>query len=696
MTSTPSIDLHSIWSDTLTNLQLAIPRASFDTWMRDTQLLRVAGDEAVIGTRNAYAQDWLDSRMNDSVKQLLSSQLGHPVRVRFVVSGEEASSVDQDVILEEQIAMLPDPGSGNSEKDFRIAPEDYDSIYEQVVRPDRAVYMPGYFRRWLRHLGPDLAWMYVAFRQMAYVVGARQGHGAGRFTGKQIAALSGISERTFWNRAESPATWEKLAGLVKFADHGAMWDEKSSTPKRLARRYSVAMTLALTPVDTMSLLRWIKENIERCGGPEGVLRAAASTPLEELLPNHATETTDAATVRKLVRQIFDGGDLDGNLLDSLAAGLQNHIMPPHDQIKITLYFLETILPHLGAGPAWMLTLLRDLCYTNPDTGEVRDLVTVPGGYQEIAGWMGMSRAKSIWEWLNSEAKGKEILKLFLQEIASGSKQLNFAAQPRFYKVLLNEIPQALLEAAVVRPPDDQMAQFSEDNGATFSIVVARFSEDIGATFRIVVAQLSEVSGATCTVKALNSLKPALNSIKPPPTNTASCATEPIAQGREVAVRTPAAWGLDRLLNVNRVTAKKARALRALKASGQAFVSWILYAIGRDGSGINSPVNYAISRLELDPTGGAGGGYDRLADLPPQQLLEIAHNFARGISALAWQGSADDAYRLWFDLMGNQGDTAIRVLRVLMGEDAEIAKETQTQTQYWDGDMLVIETNIARV
>jgi hypothetical protein len=32
----------------------------------------------------------------------------------------------------------------------------------------------------------------------------------------------------------------------------------------------------------------------------------------------------------------------------------------------------------------------------------------------------------------------------------------------------------------------------------------------------------------------------------------------------------------------------------------------------------------------------------------------------------------------------------------MGEDAEIAKETQTQTQYWDGDMLVIETNIARV
>ena len=56
-----------------------------------------------------------------------------------------------------------------------IQAEQYDSLYEHVVKPDRALYLPGYFKRWVKYLGADLAWMYTSFRQAAYMDGGREG-----------------------------------------------------------------------------------------------------------------------------------------------------------------------------------------------------------------------------------------------------------------------------------------------------------------------------------------------------------------------------------------------------------------------------------------------------------------------------------------------------------------------------------------
>ena len=118
-------------------------------------------------------------------------------------------------------------------------------------------------------------------------------------------------------------------------------------------------------------------------------------PLDELIPLDAQPKEDdqALSVRALLRDLFKDELADG-LLDSLASALQAHIMPQNDLIVISLFFIEHVLPHLDAGPGWMLTLLRDMCYVNPESGETRNRVTVKGGYAEIAGWLGMSRPKN--------------------------------------------------------------------------------------------------------------------------------------------------------------------------------------------------------------------------------------------------------------------------------------------------------------
>ena len=47
----------------------------------------------------------------------------------------------------------------------------------------------------------------------------------------------------------------------------------------------------------------------------------------------------------------------------------------------------------------MITLLRDQCYHNRETGELRDTITLKDGYRELANALGIERPKTIGDWL---------------------------------------------------------------------------------------------------------------------------------------------------------------------------------------------------------------------------------------------------------------------------------------------------------
>jgi hypothetical protein len=567
-----------------------------------------------------------------------------------------------------------------------ITAQEFDSIYEQVVRPDRAVYLPGYFRRWLNFTGPDMAWMYVAYRQAAYNAGARKGSASSRFSGGAIASLCGASERTYWNRLGNPATWQKLNGLVQIIDTGKEWDQNSATPKRLPRRYTVAMTLPLTPADTASLHKWISGSIESLGGPEAALRAAIVTPLDELIPDNpmpGNGEEKPATVRALVHSLFKG-QLDAKLLDSLASAIQNHIMPANDLIVVSLFFLEHILPHLGAGPAWMLTILRDMCYADPKTGESRNRVTVMGGYAEIAGWLGMTRPKTIWEWLNEkypeshQEAGKyqnAVLQAYVQEVVKDEPQLDFEGQPRTFDVLLEEVPQEIIQMALTKPEGMELAQwrdFQYRNGAIFSIGMARFSVSNGAIFSIAMARFSESVGATCTVLTLKLFKTSSLTLK---TTTTESNSEPgngdpgSAQTQEsaAAVVDSDFWELDELFKINNVNANVQKKLREVKATPQAFVAHLLYAFGKQSRAIQHPLNFALKELQSKPITGPDEKFLKLASLPKTVLVAL----------LSGEAIDHPLVPVWRKLMGSEGGKTPRhreLLPILLGDAAPTPEE----------------------
>ncbi|MCJ7435477.1 MAG: chromosomal replication initiator protein DnaA [Anaerolineales bacterium] len=72
---------------------MEMPRASFDTWVRDTNPMLYADGLLTVGVRNAYARDWLESRLASTVSRLLIGIMNSNVSVSFVVSnGDEKTA----------------------------------------------------------------------------------------------------------------------------------------------------------------------------------------------------------------------------------------------------------------------------------------------------------------------------------------------------------------------------------------------------------------------------------------------------------------------------------------------------------------------------------------------------------------------------------------------------------------------------
>ncbi|HEX2991217.1 MAG TPA: chromosomal replication initiator protein DnaA [Anaerolineales bacterium] len=90
------------WQTVLGQLQMEMPRASFDTWVRDTRLISYQNGTLIVGVRNAYARDWLENRLASTVNRLLVGILNASVNVDFVVNGNEPEPV-----LEETASIRP-------------------------------------------------------------------------------------------------------------------------------------------------------------------------------------------------------------------------------------------------------------------------------------------------------------------------------------------------------------------------------------------------------------------------------------------------------------------------------------------------------------------------------------------------------------------------------------------------------------
>ncbi|MAT41560.1 MAG: chromosomal replication initiator protein DnaA [Anaerolineaceae bacterium] len=77
------------WQNLISQLQKEMSKAAFDTWVRSAELVSFENEVFTIGVQNAYARDWLESRLSSTITRLLTGMMNTPITVQFTVWHKE-------------------------------------------------------------------------------------------------------------------------------------------------------------------------------------------------------------------------------------------------------------------------------------------------------------------------------------------------------------------------------------------------------------------------------------------------------------------------------------------------------------------------------------------------------------------------------------------------------------------------------
>ena len=120
------MDAEHAWQSALGQLQMEMPKASFDTWVRDTQIASYEDGLFTVSVHNAYARDWLESRLSSTVTRLLMGIMNRSVEVTFVVRSNESNgdvhpappSTETSIVTDENPVSRPRSSSLNPRYTF--------------------------------------------------------------------------------------------------------------------------------------------------------------------------------------------------------------------------------------------------------------------------------------------------------------------------------------------------------------------------------------------------------------------------------------------------------------------------------------------------------------------------------------------------------------------------------------------------
>lgn len=73
------------WQAVVGQLQMEMPKATFDTWVREAEFMKFDNNTITVGLKNAYARDWVENRLTSTIVRTLTGVMNRNVDVQFVV-----------------------------------------------------------------------------------------------------------------------------------------------------------------------------------------------------------------------------------------------------------------------------------------------------------------------------------------------------------------------------------------------------------------------------------------------------------------------------------------------------------------------------------------------------------------------------------------------------------------------------------
>lgn len=658
----------TVWQAALASIELELSRAAFNTWVKPTHLLKFTDSTFVISCINKYGRDWLEENLTFPLQKYLSNVMKTETRVRFVINDQRT---DENDFIQKDKDGQANEESNPIELDIR-----YNSIRNILLEPGRVVRLPVYNLRWLPYVGSQIVFMVMALWQEYYLASYGK-PSKGKFKvsvrAEQVCQWAGISRAQFFRIFQTDNKIEWFARKIE-TDHEV--NKRTGRTKKSPNKYELYDS-PLTPGDAEDLNSYlIAHGIQE--SPLSALQCALKADPKEILHYPVSLPQDHfdkmkphyLTVHDVVRELV--GHSPSGELESLTDQLADRLLAQGEFILVSWYFLKNWLPILGADAAMFVLVLRNLCYYNDETGEIRDEVWMEGGYIAIAARLGIKNPRLVANWLpariehgqrkeertnctNKEfsrrQRQQELLGLFVERIDHRMNMVgNYAWKFKVKRIdPLTPEHQAIQQAASSFLAKSTDEGIQNDLNSWISNIANDCLETVKTEPKIVLRRSDLTKDCSETLKGLFNdcfetldlkdndcfemllkiLKNFKDTQKEKDTSsnqdTFDSSDNKTSQGEVVVTEKKENWSLELLLT--RADKKNKLVLLEKEKSALPFVSWLIYSASQPG--IQNPYSLAIAKLKENPGVGAGGPSERLAALSSGEftrLIEHAISF----------------------------------------------------------------------
>lgn len=101
--------IQDLWDKVLEGVQKRVSKPSFETWLKETQALRLEDDTLIISVPNDFARDWLRDRYTNIICDVLRSILGKSIRVQFITAADNPYTTIGSVDKSSKINEIEEP-----------------------------------------------------------------------------------------------------------------------------------------------------------------------------------------------------------------------------------------------------------------------------------------------------------------------------------------------------------------------------------------------------------------------------------------------------------------------------------------------------------------------------------------------------------------------------------------------------------
>ncbi len=401
------------WAQAVEHLRFAHPGGEVRARLAAARPVAYDGQVLVVAVPDAATRDWLADRLRSTLERLLRGALDETVQTVFVVGETNALSLPRQAALTAAPSVAPSgtvvpqeeapPAGGPAEASGTIVPQparrapprlDLHAVSlrlrDVIQQPQRIVFLPGYFLRWLPYIGTRAAWLYVALRQTYYLQSQNRAPrirpgGAVEVSRTTLAHWSHLTPRTINNILNQ----QLLAPLVQVER-----DRHRDAHRQAPNRYIFTADLPLTPADFASLWGFLEAHGLQ-DDPLAALAAALQEPAARFFaPQQGPPPPTAPSLRDALAARL-AADLPTETLTKalgMAELLESTLLEAAGKLFIPWYFIEHHLPRLGHTAAWLYLAAR---YHAEREGRARGhgVRVLQVSTRQITGWLGLKKAR---------------------------------------------------------------------------------------------------------------------------------------------------------------------------------------------------------------------------------------------------------------------------------------------------------------